>query len=69
MRPLAKKALFTSIAVLFAVTLDTYSHVISGLQQDAVKRLDAVLQPELSQVQDVSILLAKANYIYLKEVF
>jgi len=36
-----------------AFTLDTYSHVIRGLQQAAVKRLDEVLQPELRQGQDV----------------
>jgi len=32
-----------------AFTLDTYSHVIGGLQQAAVKRLDELLQPELRQ--------------------
>ena len=36
-----------------AFTLDTYSHVIGGLQQVAVKRLDEVLQPELKRGQDV----------------
>jgi integrase len=41
-----------------AFTLDTYSHVIGGLQQAAVKRLDEVLQPELKRNQDVGKMLA-----------
>jgi len=41
-----------------AFTLDTYSHVIGGLQQAAVKRLDEVLQPELRQGQNVGKMLA-----------
>jgi len=41
-----------------AFTLDTYSHVIRGLQQAAVRRLDEVLQPELRQRQDVGKMLA-----------
>jgi integrase len=41
-----------------AFTLDTYSHVIGGLQQAAVKRLDEVLQPELKRGQDVGKMLA-----------
>ena len=36
-----------------AFTLDTYSHVIGGLQQAAVRRLDEVLQPYLPETQDV----------------
>jgi len=41
-----------------AFTLDVYSHVIGGLQQAAVRRLDEVLQPELRQRQDVGKMLA-----------
>ena len=36
-----------------AFTLDTYSHVIGGLQRAAMRRLDEVLQPELIENQDV----------------
>ena len=39
-------------------TLDTYSHVIGGLQQAAAKRLDETLQPELKQGRDVGKMLA-----------
>jgi len=42
-----------------AFTLDTYSHVIEGLQKAAMKRLDEVLQPKLAQIEDVSKALAK----------
>ena len=42
-----------------ALTLDTYSHVIGGLQQAAVRRLDDMLQPELRDSEDVSKMLAK----------
>ncbi len=42
-----------------AFTLDTYSHVIGGLQQAAVRRLDDILQPELQDSEDVSKMLAK----------
>ena len=41
-----------------AFTLDTYSHVIGGLQEAAVRRLDEILQPEL-RGWDVSKPLAK----------
>jgi len=41
-----------------AFTLDVYSHVIGGLQQAAMRRLDEVLQPELAKNQDVSKMLA-----------
>jgi len=41
-----------------AFTLDTYSHVIGGLQRIAVRRLDEVLQPELTETQDVGKMLA-----------
>ena len=36
-----------------AFTLDVYSHVIRGLQKEAIKRLDEVLLPELVESQDV----------------
>jgi integrase len=42
-----------------AFTLDTYSHVIPGLQKAAVKRLDEVLHAELNKNEDVSKMLAK----------
>ena len=42
-----------------AFTLDTYSHVIGGLQQAAVRRLDDILQPELQDSEDVSRMFAK----------
>jgi hypothetical protein len=42
-----------------AFTLDTYSHVIGGLQKAAMRRLDEVLQPKLSQIEGVSKPLAK----------
>jgi integrase len=41
-----------------AFTLDVYSHVIKGLGQAAVRRLDEVLQPELAETQNVSKMLA-----------
>ncbi len=41
-----------------AFTLDVYSHVIKGLGEAAVKRLDEVLLPELAQTQNVSKMLA-----------
>ncbi len=41
-----------------AFTLDTYSHVIGGLQGAAMRRLDEVLQPELAETQYVSKMLA-----------
>jgi hypothetical protein len=42
-----------------AFTLDTYSHVVGGLQKAAVRRLDEMLQPKLEQIEDVSKMLAK----------
>jgi integrase len=42
-----------------AFTLDTYSHVIGGLQKSAMRRLDEVLQPKLAQIEGVSKMLAK----------
>jgi len=41
-----------------ALTLDTYSHVIGGLQEAAMRRLDDVLQPQLTQDQNVSKMFA-----------
>jgi integrase len=42
-----------------AFTLDTYSHVIGGLQKAAMQRLDEVLQPKLTQIEGVSKPLAE----------
>jgi len=41
-----------------AFTLDVYSHVIKGLGQVAMRRLDEVLQPELAETQNVSKMFA-----------
>ena len=49
-----------------ALTLDTYSHVIPGLQKAAVRRLDEVLQAELVQMEDVSKMLAKNSELASK---
>jgi len=37
-----------------ALTLDTYSHVIGGLQRTVVKKLDALLNAELRQNPNIS---------------
>ena len=37
-----------------ALTLDTYSHVIGGLQKSAVRKLDDILNTELRQNQNIS---------------
>ena len=36
-----------------AFTLDTYSHVVPGLQEAAAKRLDEVLEPGLAEMKNV----------------
>ena len=36
-----------------AFTLDVYSHVVGGLQKAAMKRLDEVLKPKMTENQDV----------------
>ena len=36
-----------------AFTLDVYSHVVGGLQKEAIKRLDEVLLPELAENENV----------------
>ena len=36
-----------------AFTLDTYSHIVSGLQEAAGKRLDEVLEPRLTEARNV----------------
>ena len=36
-----------------AFTLDVYSHLVSGLQEAAGKRLDEVLEPELNEARNV----------------
>ena len=41
-----------------AFTLDVYSHVIKGLGQAAMRRLDEVLQPELAETQNVCKMFA-----------
>ena len=32
-----------------AITLDTYSHVLKGMQEDAVERVDGALQDALNR--------------------
>jgi integrase len=34
-----------------AITLDTYSHVLPGMQEDAIRRLDAVLGTAMKQIR------------------
>ena len=41
-----------------AFTLDTYSHVIPTLQQVAMRRLDEMLEAELTESLDVSKMFA-----------
>ena len=36
-----------------AFTLDVYSHVVGGWQKAAMKRLDEVLKPEVTENQNV----------------
>jgi len=43
-----------------AFTLDTYSHAVPSLQEAAAKRLDEMLEPNLTQTRDVSKMLANA---------
>ncbi|GAH79326.1 unnamed protein product, partial [marine sediment metagenome] len=42
-----------------AITLDTYSHILPGLQEAAAKSFDELLEPELAQIEDVGKMLAK----------
>jgi len=44
-----------------AITLDTYSHVLPGMQEAAVRRLDELLDLKLSQTEDVGKMSAKGN--------
>jgi len=41
------------------ITLDTYSHVLPGLQEAAAQRFDDLLAPGLVEAEDVSKMLAK----------
>ncbi len=41
-----------------SITLDTYSHVLTGLQEKAAERFDEMLEPRLT-AEDVSKMLAK----------
>ena len=41
------------------ITLDTYSHVVPGLQEAAALRFDTLLEPETTQPENVSKMLAK----------
>ena len=41
-----------------AITLDTYSHILPGLQEAAAKRFDELLEPGLAQIVDVGKMLA-----------
>jgi len=42
-----------------AITLDTYSHVLPGLQEAAAERFDMLLQSRQTEVEDVGKMLAK----------
>jgi len=44
-----------------AVTLDTYSHVVPGLQEAAVRRLDEFLDVRLAQQEDVGKMSAERS--------
>jgi len=44
-----------------AITLDTYSHVLPGLQEAAAERFDMLLQSGQTEVEDVGKMLAKGN--------
>jgi integrase len=34
------------------ITLDTYSHVLPGIQEEAIRRLDLLLERAISKVKD-----------------
>ena len=36
------------------ITLDTYSHILPGLQEAAAERFDKMLEPKLAEGEDVS---------------
>lgn len=42
-----------------AITLDTYSHVLPGLQEAAAERFDMLLQSRQTEVEDGGKMLAK----------
>ena len=42
-----------------AFTLDTYGHVMSGMQEDAAERLDRLILPEIMGSEDVVKMLSK----------
>ena len=44
-----------------AFTLDTYSHVIGGLQKSAMLKLDEMLNSKLAQTEDISKILANED--------
>jgi len=46
-----------------AITLDTYSHVLPGLQEAAVRRLDEFLDFKLGQIENVGKMSAKGDAI------
>jgi integrase len=46
-----------------AFTLDTYSHVIGGLQKSAMLKLDEMLHSKLAQTEDISKILANEDEI------
>jgi len=41
------------------ITLDTYSHVLPGLQEAAAQRFDDFLSPKAVETENVSKMLAK----------
>ena len=42
-----------------SLTLDTYSHILPGLQEATAERFDKMLEPKLAQTEGVSKALAK----------
>ena len=44
-----------------AITLDTYSHILPGLQEAAVRRLDELLDPKLAQTENVGKMSADGD--------
>ena len=47
-----------------AFTLDVYSHVVGGWQKAAMKRLDEMLKPEMTENQDVGKMSADDGETY-----
>ena len=44
-----------------SITLDTYSHILPGLQEAAAESFDKMLKPKVPEVEDVSKMLANGG--------